>query len=548
MGGGDDARRGDAYGVGFTSAGACEWRRNWDARVVEEGSLDPHRSSGKMPQAIAPRTTRPPGGAAAGDAAAASAPPSRYALLRSKLAAYIAARPADAFSQMKQRGARQRGGAGEAIVLEPPGQPEFPASFRVQRDPVFPQPPRGEPAAAGGLVRGRMPRWRTAPAEQRETRTEIEVWPSEAPATTPDECKWVWITEWRPADVAEVLREQASSFPYNRERGVTLTLGVANEARRDCLPAVVLDGVKAAIRDASHNVRLAAAITMVTLAIPDDVACAIVYNSVEHGTPEMKWRAARCLASVDVCSIAIAKVLLGHITRRGQSAERDEAKRLAVALSKQSKLVFALTAELLNSTDPTARLEAVRLLPQLHGLVSRDCADKLLSVMWDDNATEIRQAAALALGITGNGALVHDDLVDRLENGNERTRVEVLCKLASMRRLTPRLAPIFHARFHDSCVALLSPQLPRTRLTAPPGTWRCGSRPVTRRLCCGLCSPPPWSVCWARWPRTTARWCAWRPSRPSPPSSSRPTPSSTSCGGQFRSVWRGPRLAGVTRR
>ena len=403
-------------------------------------------------------------------------------------------------------------------------------------------------AAAGGLVRGRMPRWRTAPAEQRETRTEIEVWPSEAPATTPDECKWVWITEWRPADVAEVLREQASSFPYNRERGVTLTLGVANEARRDCLPAVVLDGVKAAIRDASHNVRLAAAITMVTLAIPDDVACAIVYNSVEHGTPEMKWRAARCLASVDVCSIAIAKVLLGHITRRGQSAERDEAKRLAVALSKQSKLVFALTAELLNSTDPTARLEAVRLLPQLHGLVSRDCADKLLSVMWDDNATEIRQAAALALGITGNGALVHDDLVDRLENGNERTRVEVLCKLASMRRLTPRLAPIFHARFHDSCVALLSPQLPRTRLTAPPGTWRCGSRPVTRRLCCGLCSPPPWSVCWARWPRTTARWCAWRPSRPSPPSSSRPTPSSTSCGGQFRSVWRGPRLAGVTRR
>lgn len=74
--------------------------------------------------------------------------------------------------------------------------------------------------------------------------------------------------------------------------------------------------------------------------------------------------------------------------------------------------------------------------------------------MWDDWSDEIRHASALALGISGNGRLVHDDLIARLESGSERTRVEVLRKLGEMKIITPRLVPVFHARFQDPYVSV----------------------------------------------------------------------------------------------
>lgn len=167
---------------------------------------------------------------------------------------------------------------------------------------------------------------------------------------------------------------------FSQLGGVTLTDGKLNYERRGLIPTVVLDGVAKATSYASesnHNVKLAAAVTLLTLAIPDETAIELIYEYLESGTPDMKWRAARCLASVDVCTGSVARVLLSQITCV-VAAVRNEAIGLVVQLSRSSTLIRALTAELLNSADHRSRLASVKLLPLLHGHTTRDIADKLL--------------------------------------------------------------------------------------------------------------------------------------------------------------------------
>lgn len=52
----------------------------------------------------------------------------------------------------------------------------------------------------------------------------------------------------------------------------------------------------------------------------------------------------------------------------------------------------ALVADLLNSDVAAARLTAIRLLPELQGLLSEDVAHKLGVLMWDDWDPEVSRA------------------------------------------------------------------------------------------------------------------------------------------------------------
>ena len=52
--------------------------------------------------------------------------------------------------------------------------------------------------------------------------------------------------------------------------------------------------------------------------------------------------------------------------------------------------------------------------------------------MWNDWHHEVRNAAAQTLGRTGHGKEVHDDLRDRLLEGNERDRIDALHKIAHL--------------------------------------------------------------------------------------------------------------------
>jgi hypothetical protein len=62
--------------------------------------------------------------------------------------------------------------------------------------------------------------------------------------------------------------------------------------------------------DALFKVRLEAALSLVSLSIPDERASGMLFHVLDKGDAVQRWRAARCLASVGACTYAIAAVLL----------------------------------------------------------------------------------------------------------------------------------------------------------------------------------------------------------------------------------------------
>ena len=49
--------------------------------------------------------------------------------------------------------------------------------------------------------------------------------------------------------------------------------------------------------------------------------------------------------------------------------------------------------------------------------------------MWFDWHTDVRKAAAQCLGRTGHGKDVHDDLIARLQDSNEKIRADAVSRL-----------------------------------------------------------------------------------------------------------------------
>ena len=76
-------------------------------------------------------------------------------------------------------------------------------------------------------------------------------------------------------------------------------------------------------------------------------------------------------------------------------------------------------------------------------LLCQDLVNKLKNLMWFDWHTEVRKAAAQTLGKTGNGKEVHDDLIVKVTQGNEKTRVEAVAKIGHLGIMTARLMPVF---------------------------------------------------------------------------------------------------------
>ena len=52
--------------------------------------------------------------------------------------------------------------------------------------------------------------------------------------------------------------------------------------------------------------------------------------------------------------------------------------------------------------------------------------------MWNDWHNEVRKAAAQTLGKTGHGKDVHDELREKIIDGNERERVEAVSKVGHL--------------------------------------------------------------------------------------------------------------------
>ena len=224
--------------------------------------------------------------------------------------------------------------------------------------------------------------------------------------------------------------------------------------KQEFLPEEVQQALHKGLRDGVYKVRFYAAISMSTMSVPNEAASAIIYDALENGSPDMRWRSARSLASLNVCTVVVVEELLTYLTVVGSDmSRRTEAIRLLMFLSESSNIVRALAGELLNSCNSKRRLAAVKLLPRLSGHTGKDAADKLLAMMWADWSIEIKQACLLTLGLTGNATVVHEDLIDKLRSPKTNTRVEALAVMAKMVQSSPRLLPGVIACLNDEYVA-----------------------------------------------------------------------------------------------
>lgn len=52
--------------------------------------------------------------------------------------------------------------------------------------------------------------------------------------------------------------------------------------------------------------------------------------------------------------------------------------------------------------------------------------------MWNDWRLEVRRAAAQTLGHTSHGVDIHNQLVEKLQHGDERTRLDAIGRLGDL--------------------------------------------------------------------------------------------------------------------
>ncbi|XP_071828590.1 HEAT repeat-containing protein 4-like isoform X2 [Apostichopus japonicus] len=241
-------------------------------------------------------------------------------------------------------------------------------------------------------------------------------------------------------DTISRFRRQRSDQTANDSQGI--------------LPETLVKSIEGALHDSSHRVRVTAAITLYTLSRPNEEAKALLNNIIRTGTPPERWAAAQCLAHAGVCDSYVVGELVNQLFSSEDIVKHEQCVTHLSKLSQNSSIVHSMVAEQLNSTSWRRRIVACKVLPRLHGVVNKDITHKLTNLMWNDWHKEVRMIAAQTLGKTGHGKEVHDDLRDRLLEGNERDQIDSLYKIGHLGIMTARLLPAYLRCFDDAYISV----------------------------------------------------------------------------------------------
>eukprot|EP00794_Sanderia_malayensis_P005463 gene5463-6146_t len=194
--------------------------------------------------------------------------------------------------------------------------------------------------------------------------------------------------------------------------------------------------------DNCKQVQVASAITLFALDKANQQAKDILMDALQNGGAPEKWAAAQCLAYSDCDSKIVIQELISHVNS-SDIIKHSRSVKLLAKLSKISTNVLYMIAEQLNSDSWRDRVVACQVFPSLQGPLTKDVANKLSHLMWTDWSKDVKTAAARALGKTGNGKLVHDELRERLMHGNEIEIIDALRKISVLGIMTGRLLPSF---------------------------------------------------------------------------------------------------------
>lgn len=220
-----------------------------------------------------------------------------------------------------------------------------------------------------------------------------------------------------------------------------------NDNQQDCslemtISSNILAKIVELLSDRSKQVQVASAITLFALNKANQKAKEILLETVASGGPPEKWAAAQCLAYSGCDADVVVNEIINNINST-DLVKHSKAVKMLSRLSLQSTTVQFTLAEQLNSSSWRDRVVACQVFPSLQGPLSKDIANKISHLMWNDWSKDVRTAAARALGRTGNGKLVHDKLRDRLISSKEIEKLDALRKISFLGIMTGRLLPGF---------------------------------------------------------------------------------------------------------
>uniref|UniRef100_A0A8D0G1K9 Uncharacterized protein n=1 Tax=Sphenodon punctatus TaxID=8508 RepID=A0A8D0G1K9_SPHPU len=231
---------------------------------------------------------------------------------------------------------------------------------------------------------------------------------------------WKWNPRWENATIEGLMRGLTDIHVENRVQAIiTCATAVLERPRRDVednafekastiqdVPEELQPLLMDTLKDLNAHVRMAAAVCHYAIGMQNDEAQAIMKKALACGNAADSWAAAQCLAMESIASIEVVKRILSQMFAKKDDATEKQACLLLMKLSEQTGLVHSLLASELNSCQWKDRILACRALSCIHGCVSQDLKNKLAQLMWTDWNSEVRQAAAQALGRLNRVALL----------------------------------------------------------------------------------------------------------------------------------------------
>ncbi|XP_053407054.1 uncharacterized protein LOC123546772 isoform X2 [Mercenaria mercenaria] len=248
---------------------------------------------------------------------------------------------------------------------------------------------------------------------------------------------------------------KAADYKPPEDHGIQLDYIDKGEPK-DNLPEKLFVALECLLEDPVEKVKTAAAITLYSLNRPSKPAEEILYRAMQSENPIDRWAAAQCLAHYGVCDSDVVGEILRQVMTTEDTIKHERGISMLGILSITSNLVHSMVAEQLNSSSWRHKIIACKILPTLRGDINRDITNKLTDLMWNDWHSEVRRAAAQCLGKTGHGRDVHDDLRNRILEGDEKIRLEALSKIGQLGIMTAKLLPAFLKCFEDEYVAIRS--------------------------------------------------------------------------------------------
>ncbi|KAK3595827.1 hypothetical protein CHS0354_014647 [Potamilus streckersoni] len=290
--------------------------------------------------------------------------------------------------------------------------------------------------------------------------------------------KWHLTGQYADSNPDDLIRDMADIQPHVRLKAIA-TAAKAAEYRPPPNQGIQLDymgkeaiepehvperlvvAIECLLDDTEDKIRMVAAITLYSLNRPTQKATDILYDALQSETPIDRWAAAQCLAHFGVCDSDVIGEILRQVMTTENTIKHERGisllGKISISSDKQNgllNLVHSMVAEQLNSSSWRHKVIACKILPTLHGDINKDITNKLADLMWNDWNAEVRHAAAQCLGKTGHGRDVHDDLRERILNGDERIKLEAISKVGQLGIMTAKLLPVFLKCFEDDYVSV----------------------------------------------------------------------------------------------